>query len=94
MAKWSDTAGQKLRAEFKNTCKEQNLPCWLCQQPIKYDAPAGNPDAFEADHFYPKADYPDLALEPSNLRPAHASCNHSRGKKDAPLPLGRRSANW
>jgi 5-methylcytosine-specific restriction endonuclease McrA len=52
------------------------LPCWLCGEPIDYDAPAGSPDAFEADHAIPLAHGGSDVL--GNLRPAHHRCNRGR----------------
>ncbi|HAT1303620.1 MULTISPECIES: HNH endonuclease [Corynebacterium] len=92
--KWTGRAALKLRRQYLTQCQAQNLPCWLCGQPIDYQAPAGTTNAFEPDHYHPRADHPELALDPDNLRPAHASCNRSRGKKDIPLPLGNHSATW
>ena len=89
--KWTGRAAANLRREYLEQCRAINAACWLCNQPINYDARPGTPNSFEPDHFLPRADYPELALDPDNLRPAHASCNRSRGKKDRPLPLGRRS---
>lgn len=94
MTKWSDRAAQKARRDYKTQCQETDALCWLCGQPINYHAPAYHPDSFELDHFYPRASHPDLALDESNFRPSHASCNRARGKKDPPLPLGKHSATW
>ncbi|APT92704.1 hypothetical protein CPHO_07160 [Corynebacterium phocae] len=92
--RWSHTAGQKLRAQYLRHCKDNDLPCWLCGQPIDYNGRANSRDSFEPDHFYPRSNHPELALDWDNLRPSHCSCNRSRGNRDAALPLGRRSAAW
>ena len=74
---------------------ERGAVCWLCGQPIDYTATPGTPDAYEADHFYPPHERPDLAEDITNLRPAHSSCNRSRGdKKVGPFALGKPSRQW
>ena len=57
--------------------------CWLC----------GRPGANEIDHVEPASMRPDLALDPANLRPAHATCNRKRGSKPANVALGA-SRRW
>lgn len=94
MGVWQSTRGQKIRAAYLAECREKNFPCWLCSQPIDYDAPANSPNAFELDHFLPQDDYPDLVFEHDNFRPAHCSCNRARGKRDAPAALGPRTIEW
>lgn len=39
----------------------------------------GEAGADSVDHVIPRKVAPELALEPSNLRPAHVSCNSARG---------------
>ena len=50
--------------------------------------------AWEADHYRPRKLFPELALEPSNIRASHAKCNRSRGKRAAIAELGRPSRDW
>ncbi len=83
-----------LAADFKQHHQELSSVCWLCRQPINYEAPGHHPDSFEPDHFLPRNDYPELTLEWDNLRPAHCSCNRSRGKKDAQAPIGPQTQSW
>ena len=78
-AKINTRAWRKLAATFKTACRRRNAPCWLCGQSIDYDAPPQAPEAFEADHYRPRDTHPHLALDPTNLRPSHSSCNRSRG---------------
>lgn len=91
---WGTRAGKKLGREFKTQCQENNATCWLCHQPIDYTAPPQTPNAFEPDHAIPRDTAPELALDPTNLRPAHCSCNRSRGKRDIPLPIGPQTRTW
>jgi hypothetical protein len=51
--------------------------CWLCGHDIDYSIRSG-PRAFELDHCLPVSSHPELALEPSNFKPAHAVCNRRR----------------
>ena len=44
---------------------------------IDYSIRSG-PRAFELDHCLPVSSHPELALEPSNFKPAHAVCNRRR----------------
>ena len=91
---WQTRRAQNLRNDYRDQCEEANAPCWLCGQPINYHAAANTPNAFELDHFLPQDDYPELALEPSNFRPAHCSCNRARGKREAPTALGPTTTKW
>jgi len=72
-----------LKDQFRKRCQEADAPCWICGMPIGYDANWKQPSAFEADHFKPVSTHPHLALMMGNLRPAHQSCNRSRGNKPA-----------
>ena len=72
---------RQLRGKFKAQCAERNDLCWICGQEINYTAPAHAPASFEADHAKPVATHPHLELVIGNLRPAHSSCNRSRGAK-------------
>ncbi|VEI13228.1 HNH endonuclease [Trueperella bialowiezensis] len=56
--------------------KRTNAPCWICGQPIDYDAHWKSKWSFTADHITP------IALGGKwrgELRPAHRSCNSRRG---------------
>lgn len=89
-------ATMKLVAQYKRECAEAGLPCWLCGQPIDYEADAstGNPNAFNVDHVIPTSVDPDLELDVENFRPSHASCNKSRGNKPPVFALGAPSEAW
>lgn len=91
---WGTRRARELTATFRADCEEKNSPCWLCLQPIDYAAPGGTTNAFELDHALPRAEYPELALEPDNFRAAHSGCNRSRGKRDAPAILGPTTIEW
>lgn len=72
---------RKIAAKFKTECQRRNDQCWLCREPIDYDAPPQTASAFEADHYRPASTHPQLALIMGNLRASHSSCNRSRGTK-------------
>ena len=65
--------------------KDGNPPrCWLC----------GGPGADTVDHVISKRARPDLVWDLGNLRPAHGSCNDSKGQGLAPAGLGSLSEEW
>jgi hypothetical protein len=83
---------KKIADKFKHRCKQANLPCHICHQPINYQA-RRTPDSFEVDHLYPISIRPDLVYDETWFRPSHARCNNQRGNN----PPDRRdwvAANW
>lgn len=84
-----------LAARFRAECEQIQATCWMCGQDILYDEDStSHPDAFHVDHMFPVSKYPELAMDPANLRASHRSCNMARGDKD-PLPgLGFNSRKW
>ncbi|MDK8637518.1 HNH endonuclease [Corynebacterium imitans] len=91
---WGGRRAVEVTAAYREQCAADGLPCWLCGQPIDYNAAGGTPNAFELDHFYPRTDYPELTWEESNFRPSHSGCNRSRGKRDAPAAIGPTTIAW
>mgnify|MGYP002546931531 CR=1 FL=1 len=83
-----------LRARLYERDRAVDAPCWICGQPIDYRAPAGTPDAWEPDHVAPVSSDPDKAYDPGNIRPAHSSCNRSRGSSKGAPSIGEPSRNW
>ena len=85
-----------LKKTFRTASEQTNEPCWLCGQPIDYTAPPEHPDAFELDHYHPVSTHPQLMEDPANFRPAHSSCNRSRGDTDPTnlLAIGDQSRAW
>lgn len=79
---------------FRQACQDDNLPCWLCGQPIDYTLPKEHPEAFNNDHAYPVSDRPDLAEDPANYRPSHRLCNEERGDQEPFIQLGSPSEPW
>jgi hypothetical protein len=77
---------QVIRRQFREACMYRALPCHICGMPIDYSLPSQLPEAFEVDHRYSVAEYPDLAYSWNNLRPSHSRCNRSRPKGSASDP--------
>ena len=74
---------QKLRKQFRATCKANRAPCHICGPdgpPIDYDAPRFTSQAFEVDHLIPVSTPrgESLPYDVSLWKPSHASCNRSR----------------
>ena len=91
-AYWDHTY-RKRTAELKRRVKTQGLPCWLCGQPIDLDLPWTHARSFTADHVQPLSHGGKVLGE---LRPAHRSCNSSRGAKrtTANVPPPRTTRAW
>ena len=74
---------------------QRDARCWICGQRIDYTARAGTPDSWEGDHYYPPELFPELANEPTNIRPSHSSCNRSRKRDLIPdRQIGNPSRDW
>lgn len=74
--------------------RERRTNCWLCLQPIDYDAPPNEPDAFSADHILPVSTHPDLVNVYSNLAASHSSCNKARGNRMPQPGIGSPEPQW
>lgn len=70
--------------------------CAICRGrrgPIQFGLRPRHPLGPSLDHLIPLSLRPDLALEPSNLQPAHFGCN--AGKRDrVPRPSNLRGWTW
>lgn len=85
---------RQLRADFRDTCAEDQTPCWLCSMPIDYDIPWPDDEAFELDHLYPRSTHPQHAEDPANFRASHRACNNKRGNKMPTGGLGNLGRQW
>lgn len=83
-----------LRAEFRDKCKANNVPCWLCGKPIDYTLAYQHPECFNLDHAIPLSQRPELADDYNNFRPAHRVCNERRGTNEPHIDLGVPSEAW
>ncbi|WP_411815857.1 HNH endonuclease [Gordonia sp. SND2] len=87
-----DHAYRQAREKYRAKCAEVGAPCHICGQRISYAKDSADP--FELDHFHPRSKRPELALDVANFRPAHRSCNRSRGDADVRPVLGVPSEDW
>lgn len=80
---------------LKQHVRSTRGPCCRCGQAIDYTLVWPDPWCFTVDHYpHPLSLRPDLAEDPSNLRPAHLRCNQAAGNT-APRPtLGDTSEPW
>lgn len=88
-AQWQAVRTSAYRRDLK-----QNAVCWICGQPIDYQAKPGTPDAWEPDHVKPVSKYPELEFSLSNIRASHCSCNRSRGDGTGADKIGATSREW
>lgn len=70
---------RKLKAQVLAT---HGPTCWICNQPIPMEIRWPHPQSFSVDHILNVSEYPDLAFDPSNAKPAHLTCNTSRGARE------------
>lgn len=98
MVRVSSRRFKQLRTKFRQECETENHPCWLCSQPIDYDAAFddyANDDRFELDHYYPVSTHPELEEDPANFRPSHAGCNNAKSNRTVTGTLaGTLSRDW
>ena len=66
---------RKLRSEVLRTSDV----CWICQKP----------GSTTVDHIVPVSLDPSRALDPTNVRPAHLTCNSARGNGRRGMPTSR-----
>lgn len=88
-AQWQAVRMSAYRRDLK-----RQAPCWICGQPIDYQAAPGSPDAWEPDHVKPVSKYPELELSLSNIAPSHCSCNRARGDGSGADKIGRTTRAW
>ncbi|WP_080651188.1 HNH endonuclease [Alloscardovia omnicolens] len=95
---WASSQGKNLRKACYQRDAHSNQPCWICHLPIDYTLgmykPGKSTNCYEPDHVKPRAKYPELTLDPTNIRASHAHCNRSRGKKAGKNELGTPTRQW
>lgn len=73
--------GRRLQAFNREVYRKYGSVCWLCGEDIDMTLKRG-PMRPTVDHIVPFDEDPSLELVVDNCRPAHATCNSSRQKKD------------
>lgn len=68
--------------------------CWICGLVIDRSLHHRDPMSLTLDHRKPVKDFPELALDPRNLAPAHRSCNGRKGARAAAPVRPKRSRVW
>lgn len=74
--------------------------CWICaaegrDPTIDYSLGySTGPDAYEADHYVPVADHPELEYDLGNIRASHQRCNRKRHDRAGINLLGTPSRDW
>lgn len=99
---WKGARGRQVRMRAYHRDKKANAPCWICAQrkdgglgPIDYRAKPSSTDlSYEPDHYYPRARFPELALDLTNIRACHRKCNRARQDKSVMDPIGNGSMSW
>lgn len=75
-------------------------PCWICEAEgrdgtIDYSLGYSTcDDAYEADHYVPVSDHPELEYDLANIRASHRRCNRKRHDRAGIDLLGVRSRDW
>lgn len=88
--RWDRTKAQAFARD-----RAADAPCWICGGAIDYTlAPSSCGAAWEADHYLPLDDHPELEYDLGNIRASHARCNRSRGKRAGIHMLGEPSRVW
>ena len=95
---WNSSEGRRLRLQCFERDKARNAECFWCHNPIDYSLGpyrrGGDVMAWSPEHHYPRSTHPPLALEPSNIVPAHFHCNAKRGNRAGLSELGRPTRRW
>ena len=75
--------GRSSRA-WKALCSELRRElapiCWICGRDIDLTLDPRHRMSWTLDHVLPMHTHPELAMDRTNLRPAHRSCNSRKGK--------------
>lgn len=86
----SGSRWRKLREQIKAS----RPPCYLCGQPINYQAPYPADDSFTVEHIKSWINHPELREDPANLVAAHAKCNKAKGAGEIKHELGNTLEQW
>lgn len=58
--------------------------CHICGMDIDMSLSGRNPWGWSLDHVRSRRDFPELAYDPGNVRPAHMRCNSRKQAGDVP----------
>lgn len=96
--KWDTPQGRRVKAQCFKRDRAVNAPCIWCHAPIDYSigpyTRGGDTWAWSPEHIKPRDRWPELALDPANIAPAHFRCNVRRRDKAGLTNLGRPSRDW
>ena len=96
--KWDGPAGRRLRLRCFERDRAASAPCVWCGAPIDYllgpYKRGGDVMAWSPEHVRPRSRWPELALDPANIAPAHFRCNAARQDRAGLTSLGRPSRRW
>ncbi|KFU81003.1 HNH endonuclease [Amycolatopsis lurida] len=90
MASANGRPWRRVTAQLRELAAASGAACWLCGHRIDLGLPARHKMSFTADHIVPRSKGGPDTLD--NARPAHRTCNSSRGNRahEAPMPTSRR----
>ena len=88
----SGRIGHKWRKAKAHVRRTQDV-CHLCGQAIDKTLPPNHRMSFTVDHVEPLSLNVERALDRTNLKAAHRSCNSSKGNGDGELVV-RNSREW
>ena len=97
---WSGPRWVQVRRQAFERDRACNAGCWICEAEgrdptIDYSLGySTGPMAYEADHYIPVSDHPELQYDLANIRASHQACNRRRGKKASISMLGTPSRDW
>ena len=95
------SAAKKLRDAFFDegialaAAGSPDADCWLCGQPIDYEAkPGSTEDSHNLDHYHTVHSSPELQEDPTNFRHSHMACNGQRNKYAPSVGIGDPVPEW
>lgn len=85
----------RIRRQAFERDRATGAPCWICLKPIDYSLGYSTCDeAYEADHYIPVDDHPEMEYDLTNIRASHRTCNRARHKRAGISLLGTPSRDW
>lgn len=91
----NERRARRLRAVYRDQCRDNGTPCMHCHQPIHWTAHFQDDMAFTVEHLTPRSKG-GARDDPANWGCAHRICNSTR--RDTPLtpevPPDPHSEEW